>query len=135
MNPSAVALVGYALWTIAIVFIIPSVRVPLIMGGKREANSFRTDGTDVSDFASRLARVHANCVENLPIFGAIILAAMATGNADITDDLALWVLAARIGQSAVHLSSGSNLAVQLRFGFFLPQLLIQISWAYRLLTL
>ena len=135
MNPSATALVGYALWTIAIVFIIPAVRVPLIMGGKREANSFSSDGTDVSPFAARLARVHANCLENLPVFAALVLAALATGNAAVTDGLAMWVLGARIAQSTVHLSSGSNLAVNFRFAFFLVQAVIEIRWAYQLLTL
>jgi uncharacterized MAPEG superfamily protein len=133
MTGSALALIGYAGWTLLLLAAIATHRSALTLSGARAANSFGTDGTDVSPFSNRLCRAHANCCENLPIFAAIVLTAIATGQAALTDPLALWVLAARIGQSTVHLVSTSSLAVQARFGFFFVQLAIELWWVARLL--
>jgi uncharacterized MAPEG superfamily protein len=128
MGPSALAVLGYAGWTILLVICIGLQRGTLTLSGKRAPNSFKTDGTDVSPFAQRLARVHANCYENLPIFAAIVLTAIATGHGSVTDPLASWVLAARVCQSVTHLLSTSSPAVMVRFTFFLVQMVIQIWW-------
>jgi len=133
MSPSALAVVGYAAWMIVLLLVLAGLRVSLILSGRRAPNSFRPDGSDVSPFAERLCRVHANCYENLPIFAALVLTALVTGNAAITDPLALWVLAARVGQSVVHLISTSALAVQVRFAFFVVQVVVEIWWVLALL--
>jgi hypothetical protein len=52
----------------------------------------------------------------------------------LTDGLALWFLAARIGQSAVHLLSTSPAAVNARFAFYLVQWMVMAVMAVRLLT-
>jgi uncharacterized MAPEG superfamily protein len=127
------AVVGYAAWMIVLLLVLAGLRVSLILSGRRAPNSFRPDGSDVSPFAERLCRVHANCYENLPIFAALVLTALVTGNAAITDPLALWVLAARVGQSVVHLISTSALAVQVRFAFFVVQVVVEIWWVLALL--
>jgi uncharacterized MAPEG superfamily protein len=134
MTPSALALTGYALWTLLLLAGIGGLRGSLAMSGRRDANSFGVDGSDVSPFANRLCRAHANCYENLPIFAALVLVAMSAGHGAITDATAPWVLVARVAQSTTHLVSTSNLAVQMRFGFFLVQILIQVWWAVRLVT-
>jgi hypothetical protein len=46
----------------------------------------------------------------------------------ITDGLAYYLVGARILQSIVHLISTSNIAVQVRFAFFLVQLGIAVYW-------
>ena len=51
----------------------------------------------------------------------------------MTDPLAYALLAARIVQSLIHLSSLSAVAVSLRFTAFAVQLGIAIYWAARLL--
>ncbi|MDH3200265.1 MAG: MAPEG family protein [Myxococcales bacterium] len=132
MSASALALIGYVAWTLLLVITIISVRTWISLMGKRESYSFKPDGSDVSEASVRLCRVHANCVENLPIFGAIILVAIATGHSDITDSLALWVLAARVAQSVTHLISTSNLAVTVRVTFFTVQLAIEAWWVIQL---
>lgn len=134
MGPSAVALLGYAGWTILLVTCIGLQRGALTLSGQRAPNSFRTDGTDISPFGQRLARAHANCYENLPIFAAIVLAAIATGHSSITDPLAPWALTARIAQSTTHVLSTSSPAVMIRFTFFLVQILIEIWWLIRLFS-
>jgi uncharacterized MAPEG superfamily protein len=134
MGPSALALLGYAAWTILLVTCIGLQRGALTFFGQRAPNSFKTDGTDISPFGQRLARAHANCYENLPIFGAVVLTAIATGHSSITDPLAPWALAARVAQSMTHLSSTSSPAVMVRFTFFLIQMVILIWWIIALFS-
>jgi uncharacterized MAPEG superfamily protein len=133
MSVSAIALVGYAAWTLFLLGMLTVLRSSLTLSGQRAANSFGVDGSDVSPFSNRLCRAHANCYENLPVFAALVLVAITSGHAGITDALAPWALAARLGQSITHLISTSSLAVQVRFGFFLAQVLIQAWWAVSLL--
>lgn len=104
------------------------VRVNLTLSGTRQPNSFDPSGIDVSPFANRLCRAHANCYENFPIFGGLLLLAIAMDTTSITDGLAYYFLAARILQSLTHLASSSNVAVHIRFAFFLVQIGIAISW-------
>jgi uncharacterized MAPEG superfamily protein len=132
MSPSALALVGYTAWTLLLAIAIITFRTWVVLGEKRAANDFEPFGSDVSAFSGRLCRAHANCYENLPIFGAIILVALVTGNAGITDSLARWVLVARVAQSTVHLISTSELAVMLRVTIFTVQLGIEAYWVVQL---
>ena len=132
MSTSALALIGFASWSILLAFTIITLRSALGLTGKHDSFYFRPDGSDVSPFHMRLCRAHANCFENLPIFASLILVAMATGNGEVTDSLALWVLAARLAQSITHLISTSNAAITLRVTFFAIQLGIEAWWAIQL---
>jgi len=134
MSPSATALAGFAAWTLLLVLMIGMYRASLVLTGKRAPNQFDPGGADVGEFSRRLCRAHANCYENLPIFGALIAVALLTGRPEATDGLALWFLGARIGQSIVHLASTSNVAVNLRFALYLSQWLIMAVMAVRLLA-
>lgn len=64
-----------------------------------------------------------NCVENLPVYGAVVFAAFATGVSSTgLDYLALVFLAARICQSLVHIAlSQTEPVVALRFTLFFAQ--------------
>lgn len=135
MSISALALLGYAAWTLTLLGAIAVLRIGLTVSGRRAPNSFAPSGDDVSPFSARLCRAHANCYENLPVFGAIVLVAITSGNAHVTDPLALWALLARVGQSTTHVASTSNRAVQVRFAFFLAQFLIQVWWVIGLFRL
>ncbi len=132
MSPSALALVGYVAWMLLLAITILLFRTALVLAKKRAANSFSPGGEEVSPLANRLCRAHANCYENLPIFGALILLALVTDNAGITDSLARWVLVARVAQSTVHLISTSELAVTLRATFHSVQLGIEAYWVVQL---
>lgn len=118
---SLMALWIYAGWTFALLLGIAGLRTYLSLTRQRAPNRFAPSGDDVSPFSGRLCRAHANCYENLPIVATLILVAAATGNQDVTDPTALILVAARIGQSLVHLRSTTNRAVTLRFGFFVVQ--------------
>lgn len=132
MSPSALALVGYAAWTLLLAIVILSHRTLLVFAKKRPANSFSPGGEDVSPFSARLCRAHANCYENLPIFGALILLALVTDHAAITDPLARWVLVARVAQSSVHLVSTSEIAVTVRGTLYWLQLGVLAYWVVQL---
>jgi uncharacterized MAPEG superfamily protein len=132
LTPSALALVGYAAWTLLLAITIVTYRTGFVLTRERAANSFAPSGEDVSPFSGRLCRAHANCYENLPIFAALILLALVTDNAGITDSLARWVLVARVAQSVVHLISTSEMAVVVRATLFSVQLGIQAYWVVQL---
>jgi hypothetical protein len=62
-----------------------------------------------------------------------MLLAIATGSTDITNGLALVLLGARLVQSIVHIASGSPIAAQVRFSFFIAQYAIAAYWTVLLL--
>ena len=70
-------------------------------------------------------RAHANCVENLPVFGASVLTLHARGIRDSrVDRIAVGVLIVRVIQSLIHVCFvQTNVAVSLRFTFFFFQLI------------
>lgn len=134
MSHSILALLVYGAWSVVLLLGILLVRSWVTLSGQRAANNFSVSGDDVSPFSGRLCRAHANCYESLPAFAAIVLAAYLSGNVHITDSLALWLVAARIGQSVVHLLSSSFNAVMIRFTFQLVQVSIQLWWLVGLLA-
>lgn len=128
MSLTALALLGYIAWIILLLIVMEVLRSALVLAKRHAANSFANDGADVSPFAHRLARAHANCYESFPIVGGLLLLALATGQGAVTEPLAPALLAARVAQSCTHLISGSVLACQVRFAFFLVQLGIALRW-------
>jgi len=134
-SPSIIALTGFIAWALLLVALMEVVRSRLVLRGEIRANGFTPDNANLSPFMQRLARAHANCLENLPTLGGLLLVAVVTGHTAITDPLAYVLLGARVLQSLVHLSSGSSVAANVRFGFFFVQLAIGLYWAFNLLTL
>jgi uncharacterized MAPEG superfamily protein len=134
MNSTILALIGYISWTMLVLICLEAYRTVQVMKEKRAPNSFNTDGSDVTPFGQRLTRTLGNCIESFPLIGGTMLLALATGASAITDGLALYLLIARLGQSIVHLISTSELAVQVRFVFFVVQQVIVIYWLFLLFT-
>ena len=132
MTPTAVTLLALVAWALILLMSLGTLRTTQVIAGKRAANSFSPSGEDMNAFGKRLTRAHANCYENLPIVGAVLLYAIATRQTGATDGLAYLFLAARIAQSTVHLVSTSNMFVRARFFFFLAQLAILVFWLLRL---
>lgn len=134
MNPSALALVLFIAWTLLLLGVMEAVRVGLTLSGRVASNAFTPDNANLSPFMQRLARAHANCLEGLPVFGGLLVAALVTGQAAVTDPLALWLIAARVVQSSIHVASLQVLAVNLRFTAFAVQVGIGVYWALALLA-
>jgi uncharacterized MAPEG superfamily protein len=131
---STVALIGFIAWALLLLVLMEVIRSQLVLRGKVPANGFAPDNTGLSPFMQRLARAHANCVEGLPIFGGLLLVAIATDRSSITDPLAYVFLACRVFQSLVHLASLSPTAVTVRFTAFAVQMAIGGYWAFCLLV-
>ena len=124
---SSFALYGFCLLYLGLALAIVTQRSILTLTGKRKANGFSPTGEGETGFSFRLLRAHANMYEAFPFWGLLLLA-VATNQTAATDGLALYCLGARMAQVAVHLTSTSEGAVKLRFGFFVAQLAIFGYW-------
>jgi uncharacterized MAPEG superfamily protein len=133
-SPSSIALTGFITWALLLLVVMEVIRAQLVLRGKVPANGFTPDNAALSPFMQRLARAHANCVESLPIFGGLLLVAIATDRSSITDPLAYLFLGSRVFQSVVHLASLSPTAVTIRFTAFTVQMAIGLYWAFMLLA-
>ncbi|MGH8062786.1 MAG: MAPEG family protein [Pseudoxanthomonas sp.] len=78
ISPSSIALTGFIAWALLLLVLMEVVRSRLVLRGKVPANGFTPDNASLSPFMQRLARAHANCVENLPIFGGLLLVSIVT---------------------------------------------------------
>lgn len=132
MNNTIIALLGYIGWTVLLLVWLETYRTLRVLKKEKAPNEFSTDGSDMNPFGQRLTRAFGNCLESFAFIGGPMLLAIASGAAAITNPLALYLLVARLGQSVIHLISSSELAVQIRFAFFLVQQGIVIYWVYLL---
>jgi uncharacterized MAPEG superfamily protein len=135
MTTSALVLTLFLAWTLLLLVVMEVLRSSLVVTGRVRSNEFTPDNSNISPFMQRLARAHANCVESLPVFGGLLLVAIATGRAEVTDALAPWLLGARVIQSGIHLASTSVIAVNARFAAFAVQMGIGVYWTWLLLGL
>ncbi len=96
-----------------------------ILTGRVQIREFPGDQVEGEDWYKRAMRAHANCVENLPVFGALVLILHASGIRDSpVDGIAVGVLVARVIQSLIHVCFvQTNVVVSLRFTFFFFQLI------------
>jgi uncharacterized MAPEG superfamily protein len=79
-------------------------------------------------------RAHANCLENLPIYTAVVIAILVTGASNRwLDLLAIVLLIARIAQSTLHIGAEqTEMVAAARFGCYAIQIVCMIimgSWA------
>lgn len=68
-------LLGFAAWTVLLLVATVGVyRWSLILTRGVPIASFRADHPEGADRYKRALRAHANCIENLPVFAAIVIA-------------------------------------------------------------
>ena len=134
MNDTIIGLLGYITWILVLLVWLAVYRTLLVAKKQQAVNDFKADGSNSPAFGERLARAQGNCVESFAFMGGLMLLALATNSAVITNGLALLLLAARLGQSITHLLSTSVLAVQIRFAFFLVQIAICLYWVVMFAT-
>lgn len=118
-------LLGFAGWTLVLLLSTVGVyRWTRILTGRVPIRDFRADRVEGEDWYRRAMRAHANCVENLPVFGVIVLSLYVAGVGGPTVNfLSTSVLAARVAQSLVHVCFvQTNTVAAVRFAFFLVQL-------------
>ncbi|QRN03074.1 MAPEG family protein [Legionella sp. MW5194] len=134
MESGYLLVLGFCTWTLILLFSIGLLRVSLTVSGQRRANAFSPFGDDVSPFANRLCRAHANCYENLPVVIGVVFVAALTQQLPVINPLVLTFLTLRVLQSIVHVLSTRVLAVLVRFVFFAGQVLILFYWIIRLFS-
>ncbi|MDO8287003.1 MAG: MAPEG family protein [Rhodoferax sp.] len=129
------ALLGFAAWTVLLVtgvFLYRGLR--FVTGTPINHWPRSAKPADDAAFAKRMEDAHANCLENLPVFAVIVLAATAMGRLESIAALAPFVLYARIGQSTVHLIGVGQVHVLVRATFWSIQLGLFIWMLVKLLA-
>jgi uncharacterized MAPEG superfamily protein len=114
----------FAGWAILLLVLIELVRSWLMSAHNYPVTGFPAGERHGPDAYWRLYRAQANCLEFLPIYGAVIVAMALSGN-DIPPlfKLASFVIVcARPLQSLVHVLSTKAPAIRLRASLFLIQL-------------
>ena len=131
------ALLGFAAWTVLLLLLtVGMYRWSRILTGRVPIREFQADQVEGEEWYRRSMRAHANCIENLPVFGAIVLAIYVSGiGGPAVNYLSIGILLTRILQSLVHVCLvQTNTVVAVRFAFFFVQLvsfLILISMVVR----
>lgn len=120
-------LVAFVVWTVALVVALSVARLRHLAAG----GAVRDFGVpDDRRLIWRLYRAHVNCLENLPLFGSVVLVAAVRGVSGYAlDGLAVLYLIARLGQSIVHVAPGAGLRGNRRFAFFIVQIVCLLGLA------
>ncbi len=130
MTTALWVLLAFAAWTILTLLAgVGAVRWRLILSGRQRLNEFPADVPHGSPRYRRAMRAHANCVENLPVYGAVAVAATLSGaGGSALQTLPPVFLLARMLQTLVHVvCEETSLAVGVRFAFFVVQL-VCMTW-------
>ncbi|WP_422420601.1 MAPEG family protein [Pseudomonas sp. GZD-222] len=130
MNTPTWVLLAFAAWTLLILLGTVGVyRWSMILTGRATVREWQPGTPQGSAWYQRAMNAHRNCIENLPVYGAIVLVLNASGLTSSTlDILALVLITARVLQSLVHICFEQTEAVAiLRFVFFLIQI-IMMFW-------
>jgi len=129
MNVPVLVLLGFAAWTLlTLMGSVGVYRWSRILTGRASVAEWRADLPQGSAWYQRAMRAHMNCVENLPVYTAIVVALTATGrHSPVFDRLAVTMLVARIGQTLTHIAMPpTDLAGSVRFGLFFLQVACMI---------
>ena len=118
-------LLSFAAWTLLTLILSVGVyRWSRILTGRASISEWRADEAQGSEWYQRAMRAHQNCVENLPIYTAIVVAHIVTGvTGNTLDALAVTIMGARVCHTIVHLSfPQTNFVTGIRFSFFFVQI-------------
>jgi uncharacterized MAPEG superfamily protein len=117
-------LLGFAAWTlIVLIATVGAYRWFAILTGRVRISAWRADEPQGREWYRRAMRAHLNCVENLPVYGAVVVCATAVGaKGHALDALAIAFMAARVCQTVVHIAfPPTDFVASARFAFFLLQ--------------
>lgn len=130
MTTPIAVLLAFAGWTLVVLLGSVGVyRWTRILGGRASLSEWRADLPQGEEWYRRAMRAHMNCVENLPVYGAVAFAAFASGaSGALLDRMAIVFLAARICQSLVHIGAApGESATALRFALYLVQVVCMMA--------
>jgi hypothetical protein len=114
-----IGLIGWSVFLIAALLILRSI---LVLTRKVAINEFLPDGSNLGEANERYMRALYNSLENLPILIGTLLTAVVMGMTTLSDQVASYVLLARMAQTVVHVISTSPTAVAARVTFYVIQL-------------
>lgn len=123
-------LLGFAGWTLLILFSTVGVyRWSRILTGRATVRQWRADEDQGSPWYRRAMRAHMNCIENLPVYGAIVVAIMASGlSSPWLDGLAVALLGFRIAHSLWHIIlEQTEVVAVIRFMLYFAQILVMFA--------
>lgn len=126
------AVLLYAAWTLLLPLVYAGFRVPLILSGKKSGDHWeRGQPVDDPPILVRGKSHHLNCLENFPVFAAVVFVAAFLAKSPIVDAIAAYVLYARIAQGIVHLIGTSLPLILVRATFYIIQvvLILYAIWA------
>ena len=118
------ALLAFTAWTLFLVVLVLLYRGPRILTGTPITAWTRGDSMTDPGIIKRITDAHLNCLENLPIFAVLVLAAASTGKLAVVAPFAAYVFYARIGQSVVHMIGIQPLLVTVRATFWVIQIVL-----------
>jgi uncharacterized MAPEG superfamily protein len=125
-------MLGFAGWTLAVLTGgIGLYRWSQIVAGRATVSQWHPGVTQGSERYQRAMRAHMNCVENLPVYGAVAVAAAlaGVGGRDL-DALSVTVLLARVAQSLVHIARPqTDRVAAVRFGLYCVQVISIVAMA------
>jgi uncharacterized MAPEG superfamily protein len=130
MTTPVLVLLGFAAWTLLTLFgSIGVYRWSRILTGRASIAEWRADLPQGCEWYQRAMRAHMNCIENLPIYTAVVVALTEVNlRSSVIDELSVAMLVARIGQTLVHIAlPPTNAATSLRFALFFLQAVCMIS--------
>ena len=132
MTVPVAALLAFSVWTLLLLGATVGVyRWSRVFAGQATVREWRGDRPQGADWYLRALRAHANCIENLPVFAAIVVAAHLTGVSNATmNGLAVVIVLARVAQSITHVAFRQTEAVAItRFSLFFIQVLSMLAMA------
>lgn len=128
-------LLAFAVWTLLVLGnTIGVYRWGHILTGRarfKDYGDYSAYRAESSDFYKRSMRAHANCIENLPIYGAIVVVAVVAGaEGPALDILAVVFMVCRVGQTVVHVAfKQTNVVVAFRSIFYNAQWACMVAMA------
>lgn len=133
MSVPLYCLLGFAVWTHVVLMTTIGVhRWTQVLTGRAPIHAFRADRPEGPGWYRRAMRAHANCVENLPVFGAVVVTACFSGaTGSFITVLSVATLVARVCQSIVHIAFVETArTVSVRFTFFTIQVFAMLGIAF-----
>jgi uncharacterized MAPEG superfamily protein len=123
----------YAGWILILALFYALPRVPQALLGQKRIDSWERGKEPIDPMMLQRAKsAHLNCLENFPVFAAIVAIAGLMGQIEAINGIAAFVLYARIAQSIVHITGTSFIQVFLRANFFLAQVGLMLYMVYLL---
>lgn len=117
-------IIGLIGWSVFLIVALLLFRSMLVLTGKVAINGFLPDGSNLGEANQRYMRALYNSLENLPILIGTLLTAVVMGMTALSDQVASYILLARMAQTVVHVISTSPIAVAARVTFYAIQLTV-----------